>query len=134
MNFSAILVFLCLGLQAKESTGSEIKWRMKHLMDKVNLIMDQRSKDYIHKMFVALKATALKNMLTVRILINFKLEQYSFFQRAENLNLHSLKNPNQVDQGVLDFSRQVKIHEREKENHSLLYSNLINTFDNLYEE
>ena len=114
---------------AKEFTEFELK----HFMETMDLVMDQRSKEYLHKMFVALKATALENMLTVRIPHNTVVKQNSF-QRAENLNLHSLKNPNQVDQGVLDFSRRVQIHEREKENHSTLYSNLINTFDNLYEE
>ena len=129
MNLRKTVAFLCIGLMAKEFTEFELK----HFMETMDLVMDQRSKEYLHKMFVALKATALENMLTVRIPHNTVVKQNSF-QRAENLNLHSLKNPNQVDQGVLDFSRRVQIHEREKENHSTLYSNLINTFDNLYEE
>ena len=35
---------------------------------------------------------------------------------------------------MIDFSRKVKIHDREKENHFNIYSKLINTFDNLYDE
>lgn len=35
---------------------------------------------------------------------------------------------------LIDFQRQILIHEREHDNHKKIYSDLIKSFDNLYEE